>query len=283
MPDAHQGQSVLYTRSSGVTRVAMVLRAKGNNLADLAVFSDSLVDRAAGRPAIEVVESVAYDDGGGDGTFMYPSPGLIGAVEYAEAGSYQPVAIDLTLGAAAGTSEVGDTDFLAPVMGNVMGDALTKTGNYVGGVIAHYGVTGVKATTYPAGAVLAGIGDGVTEADAAVVAYIDGDGAVTRAGAAFKVRCNNSTPGSGMDFGVDLQDAAHDGFSAVDADFYAKAPIRLVSDVVILVGAGAPVDGTTGDNNAGPGSIYVDVTNANLYVQTSAITTPVWKLVTRDA
>ncbi len=37
------------------------------------------------------------------------------------------------------------------------------------------------------------------------------------------------------------------------------------------------VDETTGDNFAGPGSLFVDITGANLYIQTSAITTPVWK------
>jgi hypothetical protein len=54
-------------------------------------------------------------------------------------------------------------------------------------------------------------------------------------------------------------------------------------DVVVMVDAGAPVDGTTGDDFAGPGSMYIDITNANLYIQTSLITTPVWKLVTRAA
>jgi hypothetical protein len=50
-----------------------------------------------------------------------------------------------------------------------------------------------------------------------------------------------------------------------------------------MTGAGAPTDGTTGDNFAGPGSLFVDITGANLYIQTSAITTPVWKIVTRAA
>ena len=53
--------------------------------------------------------------------------------------------------------------------------------------------------------------------------------------------------------------------------------------VVFFSGDGAPVDGTTGDNFAGPGSIYVDFTNANLYVNTGTITASVWKLVTRAA
>lgn len=202
---------------------------------------------------------------------------------YGDAGSFQALAADLELEAAAGSADGSDPDFIGAIMGNLLGADLTKDANYLGGVIGHYSVTGVKASTYPAGAVLGGIGDGVTQADGAFVAYIDGDSALTRAGAAFKVRNNNSVPGSGLDFGLDLQDAAHDGFAAVNAAFYSKAPVRIVSDVVILVGAGVPVDGTTGDNVAGPGSMYIDTTNAEAYLQTSLITTPVWKKITRAA
>lgn len=201
---------------------------------------------------------------------------------YSGASSYQNVESDLTLAAGAGRN-VPDTSFLAPVMGNVFGTNMTKTGNYVAGIIGHYSADGTQASTYPTGAVLAGIGDGSTTSKGAVVAYIDGDSATTLTGAMFKVMSNNSTAASGADFGVDLQDAAHDGYQAVDRAFYKKAPLRLVDNVVVLTGAGVPVDGTTGDNVAGPGSMYVDITNANLYVQTSLITTPVWKLVTRAA
>jgi len=48
-----------------------------------------------------------------------------------------------------------------------------------------------------------------------------------------------------------------------------------------MVDAGAPVNGTTGDNFAGIGSMYIDSTAGNLYLQTGVITSPVWKLVTR--
>lgn len=75
-------------------------------------------------------------------------------------------------------------------------------------------------------------------------------------------------------------------FTALDADAeswaVASAPVGQ-NNVVELSGAGAPVDGTTGDNLAGPGSRYTDITGADLYIQTSLITTPVWKLVTRAA
>lgn len=196
--------------------------------------------------------------------------------------SYQPIWADLTLSAAAGST---DGKFLAPIMGNVFGENLTKAGNYIGGVIGHYNISGTNATGYPSGALLAGVGDGTTTAKGAVIAYIDGDSAQTNAEAAFKVMNNNSTAASGFEYGLDLQDAAHDGYAAVDKDFYTKAPLRLVSDVVMLVGAVAPTDGGagTGLNVAGPGSLYVDTTNAEMYVQTTASSSPTWKKVTRAA
>lgn len=131
---------------------------------------------------------------------------------YTGTGSFQPIGIDLTLGAAAG----GTTGkFLSPIMGNVLGENLTKAGNYIGGLIGHYNVSGTNATTYPSGAVLGGIGDGTTTAKGAFIAYIDGDSAQTNAGAAFLVMHNNSTAGSGFSYGLDLYGAARDGYSAV--------------------------------------------------------------------
>jgi len=151
---------------------------------------------------------------------------------YTGTGSFQPVAIDLNLGAAAG----GTTGkFLSPVMGNVFGTNLTKAGNYIGGGIFHYNIAGTNASTYPVGAVLAGIGDGTTTADGAVVAYIDGDSALTTAGAAFKVMSNNSTAGSKFTYGLDLYDAAHDGYNAVS---YTTADIRFQSQATLSLLSG---------------------------------------------
>lgn len=198
---------------------------------------------------------------------------------YSGTDSFQPIEADLSLAAGAGDST--DTSFLAPVMGNVIGTNLSKTKNYIGGLIGHYTVDGTNASTYPVGAVLAGIGDSTTTADGAVVAYIDGDSGTTQAGAAFKVMSNNSTAASGFDFGLDLQDAAHDGYQAVDVDFYNKAPVRLVTDVCVLVSAGAPTDGTsgTGAGNAGKGSLCVDSTNGKLYINTNTKASPTWTVV----
>lgn len=51
------------------------------------------------------------------------------------------------------------------------------------------------------------------------------------------------------------------------------------SGVIILTGAGTPVDGTTGLNFAGIGSLYVDVTNGILYINQDVAATPAWVLV----
>lgn len=162
-------------------------------------------------------------------------------------------------------------------MGNIIGDSLTRISNYLAGVIGHYSITGPKATTYPTGAVLAGISDGVTECDGAVVAYIDGDSSVTKAGAAFKVRKNNSTPGSDFDFGIDLFDAAHDGYSAPG---YAKGELRMLQEVVQRTGSGAPTDGVTGAGVTGKGSLYIDATGGEVYINTGTKAAPTWKLIT---
>jgi len=53
--------------------------------------------------------------------------------------------------------------------------------------------------------------------------------------------------------------------------------------VYLIAGSGVPTDGTsgTGLNVCGISSTYFDFTNGNIYIQTGAITSPVWKLVTR--
>jgi hypothetical protein len=64
-----------------------------------------------------------------------------------------------------------------------------------------------------------------------------------------------------------------------------KADARLLNNVAILTGNGAPTDGTsgTGANVAGPGSLYIDYTNANHYINANTKASPTWKLVTRAA
>jgi hypothetical protein len=187
-------------------------------------------------------------------TYIDPNGALSSssATTYSSTASFQPVAIDFTLGATAGKN-VPDTAFLAPIMGNLFGSNLTKTGNYLGGVIGMYSVTGTNATHYPSGAVIGGIGDGSTTAKCAVCAWIDGDSAVTQAGAAFGVMNRNSVPTSGFNYGVDLSSPSTDGFPAVA---YRTGDIKLSSGVEILTGTGAPAGAACTAGNLG--SIYLN-------------------------
>lgn len=173
------------------------------------------------------------------------SSSLIGTVsnsqDYSGAHSYQAASADLTLSAGAGSST--DPKYLAASMWNLFGGSLTKTKPYLGGVIGAYSITGTLSTTYPAGAVLAQITDGVTEADGAVVAYIDGDSALTTANAAFKVMNNNSTPGSGFHWGLDLSGATHDGYPAVafldgEVRFSNGTKVTVSGDTIVFTNAG---------------------------------------------
>ena len=204
--------------------------------------------------------------------------------EYAADGSYQPVAADLNLAAAAGTSASGDTSFLAGVMGNIIGSALSKTHNFVAGLIGAYSVDTSNASDLPSGGVLGILMDGTQGADGAVVAVLDGSdpSTATNATAAFKAMANTNIADTSVEYGVDLYDVGRDStvYSGGGLPFkITKAILRSPSQVVWMEGAGAPVDGTTGDNFAGKGSLYTDTTNAKLYIQTGAITSPTWVVV----
>lgn len=199
------------------------------------------------------------------GSFTIPAGEslLASATEYSDVGSYQPVAPDLNLAAGAGSDDGSDPSYLGTVMGNVLGADLTEDANYIGGVIGAYSVTGVKATEYPSGAVLAQITDGVTDVQGAVTAYIDGDGSQTNANAAFAIMQNNSVPGSGFDWVVDGHGEAHNGYNAaVPLKGFARINVNSVDlpvgiyfgiatdDVGIVAQVGA--DATIGD-----GSLYI--------------------------
>ena len=276
------GLSEIVTNGVGMAEIAA--NAVGaSEIATSAVGASEIAFDAVG--AFEIASGAVGTDeiapGAVGTTDLSPSIQVLTEKTYTAAASFQLLAADLTLAPGAGTSDAGDSSFLGAAMGNILGSNLTKTHNYVGGVIGHYSVTGTNASTYPVGAVLGGISDGTTTADGAFVAYIDGDSALTTAGAGFKVMNNNSTPGSGFDFGVDLQDAAHDGYAAVDEDFYNKAPLRLVRDVVVLVNDGAPTSGPTGTGagTAGTGSLYVNTTSGVLYINTGSMASPSWMFV----
>jgi hypothetical protein len=185
------------------------------------------------------------------------------------------------------TGSFGSTDATAPSSaqgssGQVFGNNLGSTATYYVGATGRYLITGTNASTFAKAGSMGVVGNTTTTADAAVMAWMDGDGGTTTARAGFGIGMTQSTAASGFDYGMDLQlqDAVGGGGSVQP---YKKAELRVSNDVVVMTGSGAPSDGTTGDNYAGPGSMYVDITGANLYVQTGLITSPVWKLVTRAA
>lgn len=182
------------------------------------------------------------------------------------------------------TAGFGSSSAVAPssaqgAAGQVYGtDNQTSTATYYIGVMGRYLMTGTNASTFAKTGVMGVIGDTTTTADAAVMAWMDGDGGLTTARAGFGIGMTNSTGGSGFDYGMDLkmQDAVGGGGSIKP---YKKAEMRLSNDVVLMTGSGAPVDGTTGDNFAGPGSLYVDIGSGKLYINTGVITNPTWVVV----
>jgi hypothetical protein len=52
-----------------------------------------------------------------------------------------------------------------------------------------------------------------------------------------------------------------------------------VGPTVFITGAGVPVNGTTGLNVAGIGSLYSDITNGKLYITTGPASATVWIVV----
>jgi hypothetical protein len=157
--------------------------------------------------------------------------------------------------------------------------------NHMAGVVGNFAVIGNYANNGLMAGVMGIINTNTLSGDAAVMAFMAGDSGVTTARAAFGVAMAQTTGGSGFEYGLDLkmQDPVLDGGGPSSVIPYTKANIRMEDDVVVMVNTGAPVDGTTGDNFAGPGSMYIDSTAGNLYLQTAVITSPVWKLVTRAA
>ena len=204
---------------------------------------------------------------------------VVGSVEqsetYAGPRSHQGISVDETVDVAVGSNDGSNPKYIAAVMFNLFGDLLSKAANYLAGIIGAYSITGTKSSTYPTGAVLAQITDGVTDVDGAVVAYVDGDGDVTKANAAFKAMSNNSTGGSGFTYGVDLFGAAHDGYNELAI---LNADLRLSKEVCVFSKAGVPSSDGTGFANTG--SLCIDRTNGDVYINVGDKTTPSWKKIT---
>ena len=185
------------------------------------------------------------------------------ATSYDGTGSFQPIGPDLNLDPAAGSST--DPKYIATGMFNVIGDALTKTKTYIGALIAKLSITGTNLSSYPRAALVAEVGDGVTEADGAICAVLGGDSAVTTADAAFSVDNQNSTSGSGFDYIIKGTKATHDGYpQLVPKKGFALVTINSVSlPVGIYFGVATDDAGIVAqvgaDNTIGDGSLYISL------------------------
>lgn len=90
-----------------------------------------------------------------------------------------------------------------------------------------------------------------------------------------------SQGGQVLDYGIDFTNV---GTNPLNPD---KAELRLSHDVCIMVGSGAPTDGTsgTGAGYAGPGSLYIDYTAStvdNLYSNEGTKASPDWENFNTD-
>ena len=153
--------------------------------------------------------------------------------------------------------------------------------NHMAGLVGNFAVIGSYANKGLMAGVMGIINTNTLSGDAAVMAFMAGDSGVTTARAAFGVAMAQTTAGSGFEFGIDLkmQDPVLDDGGPSSVFPYSKANIRMEDDVCVMVDAGAPVNGTTGDDFAGVGSLYIDSTAGKLYINTGAIDNPTWTVV----
>ena len=193
----------------------------------------------------------------------------------------------LAIDSAFGSNSSADPASAQAVRGRVTGSNLTKTRNYVAGVTGQYLVTGTNASEFINTGLLGVVGDQTTTANAAVVAYLDGDGGLTTAGSAYGVSMKNSTPGSGFDYGLDLQfiDLNVVGTTTPfkQADIRFNNGVELVANVAntISIGANLSVTGNiTGSTITSTGIVLLnssedlaDAAAANLAVTSSYFTT----------
>jgi hypothetical protein len=187
----------------------------------------------------------------------------------------------LAIDSAFGSNSSADPASAQAVRGRVTGSNLTKTRNYVAGVTGQYLVTGTNASEFINTGLLGVVGDQTTTANAAVVAYLDGDGGLTTAGSAYGVSMKNSTPGSGFDYGLDLQfinlNVVGTTTPFKQADIRFNNGVKLVANVAntISIGANLTVTGTTstGVLSLNSSEDLADAAAANLLVTASYFTT----------
>lgn len=232
--------------------------------------------------AMVAVQTLVQMFDSGDGSIELVEEG------YAGEGSHQVVAADLDISADAGSEDGSDPSFIAAIMGHLFDANVAHTdkdANYMAGVIGSYNVQGANPSTYPKAAVLGLVGSNGALSDddvAIVMAVIDGDSGAVHVGAFFGVGAHQTTPGWGVNFGLDLQRAAHDDYDDLTYDV---APLRLGNDICIGTSDGALVDYTDGDPPAtgegthGKGSLVVRLDTGDWYKNTGTKAEPTWELI----
>jgi hypothetical protein len=176
----------------------------------------------------------------------------------------------LAIDSAFGSNNANDPASAQAVRGRVTGNNLTKTRNYVAGVTGQYLVTGTNASEFINTGLLGVVGDQTTTANAAVVAYLDGDGGLTTAGSAYGVSMKNSTPGSGFDYGLDLQfidlNVAGTTTPFKQADIRFNNGVELVANTAnnISINANVTVDNIIATNLGNIATLNLDGSNSNV-------------------
>ena len=174
---------------------AGAITASSLNASSLSVSgSSSLADVSASSIVVTNATGIS-----GQGVVQLNVTALGGSGTYVN-GAYSRVTIDSAFG---GTG-AADISTVQCVRGRVQGSNLSNAGINVSAIRADYDVTGSNAAQMKT-AVLASIQPGTNTADAAVIAYIEGDGGVAHAESAYAVRMANSTAGSGFQYGLNLE------------------------------------------------------------------------------
>lgn len=204
------------------------------------------------------------------GTLAAPFADVSGVANIVGGGATVATKSVLNVASTFGSNDANDPASAQAVRGRVTGSNLTKTRNYVTGVTGQYLVTGTNASEFIKAGVLGVVGDQTTTADGAVVAYLDGDGGLTTANAAYAVSMKNSTPGSGFDYGLDLQfidlNVAGTTTPFKQADIRFNNGVTLVANTAnnVSINANVTVGNIIATNIGNIANINLDGSNSNV-------------------
>ena len=217
-----------------------VANLSGGNLVTASFFEGTLTSDSNSQPNITSVGTlidltVAGDANVGNLNVNDGRANVTGNANAIGGGATVGVRSILNVDSTFGSNDVNDPASAQAIRGRVTGSNLSKTHNYVTGVTGQYLVTGTNASDFPKVGVLGVVGDQTTSADAAVMAYLDGDGGETYAGAAYGVSMKNTTANSGFNYGLDLQ-FLDLGIPGANAPFKV-ADIRLNNGVELVANA----------------------------------------------